>query len=280
MNEGCGHQRGMRIGMSVLVHLWSAACWAQPGGSLCASRLPPLPVPTSNNAVASVAHADGSFTLLSFMGLQATNIRGVTPATYRLDWPGGDWVQVADAPRKNNRPKIGANAITVGGQVYLQGGYTISRVAEVTEDRLFRYDLAADEFVELAPPPVPVDDTVTGVLQDRYIYLMSGWTGPLRDNTPTVQFYDTVTDTWSLATDLPGPHTGLFGHAGTIVGDRIVVFDGTKTDAGFNISDSVMVGQIDPLGVGDLTDIAWTTLAAHPGSPTYRAAVSPGAADQ
>ena len=47
---------------------------------------------------------------------------------------------------------------------------------------------------------------------------------------------------------------------------------------GFTISDAVMVGQIDPDGTGDLTNIAWETLAAHPGDPTYRAAVSSGAA--
>ena len=268
--------------VAVLLNLLSIAgnsyLSAQPPTSICSTRLPSLPLPTSNNAVASVDNQDGTFTLLSFMGLQATNIRGVTDATYRLDWPGGDWVQVADAPRRNNRAKIGANAISVANQVFLQGGYTISRTAEFTEERFFRYDLNDDEFVELAAPPVPVDDTVTGVYQDRYIYVMSGWNGPSRDNTLTVQFYDTQTDTWALATEMPGPHTGLFGHSGTIVGDKIIVFDGTKTDDGFNISDSVFVGQIDPLGVGDLTQIEWSSLDAHPGSPTYRAAVSPGAA--
>ena len=246
--------------------------------SLCASRLPSLPEAVANNAVTSVDHGDGTSSLLSFMGLTGPTFADITPATYRLDLPGGDWTRVADSPLLRNLPKIAANAITVGNQVYLQGGYTVRRINEVTEDRFFRYDLENDEFIELAPTPVPVDDTVTGVFQDRYIYLVSGWNGPINNNTLSVQFYDTQTDTWELATDLPGPHTGLFGHSGTIIGDRIVVFDGTRTDGGFNISDAVMVGQIDPEGTGDLTNIAWETLAAHPGDPTYRAAVSPGAA--
>ncbi len=247
--------------------------------SLCASRLPSLPDPVSNNAVTSVDNGDGTFTLLSFMGLNAPGFREITPATYRMDWPGGSWARVADAPLLGNRPKIAANAITVGNQVYLQGGYSVRQIEERTEDRFYRYDLDNDEFLELAPPPVPVDDTVSGVLDDRYIYLVSGWNGPRNNNVLTVQFYDTQTDTWELATDLPGPNRGLFGHSGTIVGDRIVVFDGTKTGPdGFTISDAVMVGQIDPEGTGDLTNIAWETLAAHPGDPTYRAAVSSGAA--
>ena len=247
--------------------------------SLCASRLPSLPDPVSNNAVTSVDNGDGTFTLLSFMGLNGPDFQDITPATYRLDWPGGSWDRVADSPLLASRPKIAANAVTVGNQVYLQGGYSVRRFVERTEDRFFRYDLDSDEFLELAPPPVPVDDTVSGVFQDRYIYLVSGWNGPTSNNVLTVQFYDTQTDTWELATDLPGPNRGLFGHNGTIIDDRIVVFDGTRTGPdGFTISDEVMVGQIDPEGTGDLTNIAWETLAAHPGDPTYRAAVSQGAA--
>ncbi len=211
------------------------------------------------------------------MGLAEPSFSGATPASYRLDLPGGSWTRIADAPLLNNRAKIGASAITVGGEVYLIGGYTISRTSEVTEPRLFRYDLASDSYEERAMVPTPVDDTVVGVFQDRYLYLISGWNGPSNNNTLAVQFYDTQQNVWSGASEMPGPHTGLFGHAGTILGDRIVVADGVATDGGFGISDDVWVGQIDPAASGDLAHIEWQAAQAHPGSPTYRAAVSQGA---
>ena len=48
-----------------------------------------------------------------------------------------------------------------------------------------------------------------------------------------------------------GPGQGLFGHAGTIIDGKIVVFDGTQTSGGFTISDQVLVGQIDADATGD-----------------------------
>ncbi|MEM7312560.1 MAG: PEP-CTERM sorting domain-containing protein [Planctomycetota bacterium] len=246
-------------------------------GQVCVSRLPELPRPISNNAVTSVTNPDGSTSLYSFMGIDGTTFRDITPASYRLDMSVGEWVQIADAPRLNNRARVGANAISVAGQVYLFGGYTASRTNEVTDDRLFRYNPATDDYTELATMPVGVDDTVSAVYGDRYIYLMSGWHGPDRDNVLDVQIYDTQNDSWVAATAMPGPHVGLFGHSGTIVGDKIVVFDGVETSNGFRISDEMYVGQIDPEGTGDITNIAWELTTPHPGSPTYRAAVSQGA---
>ncbi len=106
------------------VLLLAATCNGQ---TLCASRLPSLPQPISNNAVTSLRHADGTYSLFSFMGLASPSFNGATSASYRLDLPGGSWTRIADAPRLNNRAKIGASAITVAGEVYLIGGYTISR---------------------------------------------------------------------------------------------------------------------------------------------------------
>jgi hypothetical protein len=208
--------------------------------------------------------------------VSSTSIGTITAAAFRLDRPGGAWAPIADAPRLNGRAKIGASAVVVAGEVYLIGGYTTTGFSETTEPRLFRYDPDADEYVELAEVPMEVDDTVPGVYQDRYLYLVSGWHGPFNRNIPNVQVYDTKTDAWAQATPIPAPLPGLFGHAGTIVGDRVVYMDGARSTGGFPITDRVFVGRIDPAGTGDLLTIAWTETTTHPGRPTYRAAASQG----
>ena len=243
------------------------------------TELPPLPIKISNNAVASVVHGNGTTTLYSFMGiLEPAGNSNITAMSFKLTLPGGTWQRIADAPLLNGLPKIAANAIAVAGEVYLIGGYSVQSFRETTEHRLFRYDEAGDVYVELARVPVEVDDAVVGVYQDRYIYLVSGWHGPINNNVPDVQVYDTGTDTWTAATPIPAPLPGLFGHSGTVIGDRIIYCDGVTTVGGFLLTDRVFVGRIDPQQTGNFNSIAWTEVAAHPGSATYRAAASQGAA--
>ncbi len=143
--------------------------------------------------------------------------------------------------------------------------------AKTTEKELYHYDATNDSYEQLAQVPIEVDDTAVGVYQDRYIYVMAGWHGPINDNVLNVQVYDTVTDTWQDATSMPGPQSGLFGHSGTLIGDRLVVVDGVQTEGGFTMNDAVFVGQID---ANDLTSVSWQQLPAHPGLPTYRGAAS------
>lgn len=247
------------------------------GQQLCVSRLPDLPTALSNNAVTAVDNGDDSFSLYSFLGITDPTVSGTaTTAAYRLDWPDGNWSPIADAPALGGRGKVGASAAVVAGEIYLIGGYRLG-LHERTERRLFRYDAATDTYIQKADVPSAVDDTVVGVWDDRYLFLTSGWHGPISDNVLNVQIYDTVTNTWEQGTPLPGPATGLFGHAGTLIGDRLIAFDGVTTPGGFQIADRVFVGRIDAQNTGEITNIAWSELPAHPGLPTYRAAASQGA---
>lgn len=241
------------------------------------TELASLPVTISNNAVTSVDNGDGTTTIYTFMGIiDPLDEDTITPLSFRITLPGGEWESIADAPLLNGLAKIGANAVTIAGEVYLIGGYSVEGFSETTEHRLFRYDADAESYVELAEIFFEVDDTVTGVYRDRYLYTVSGWHGPSNDNIRFVQVYDTQTDDWSFASSIEQPLPGLFGHAGTIIGDRIVYLDGVNTAGGFLISDRVFVGQIDPEKVGDVTEIEWLEVDPHPGLPTYRAAGSQG----
>lgn len=265
----------------VVIVAFVASVRVCPASDVVWVHLRPYPTPIANNAVTSVDNGNGRPTLYSFMGIRnPADEETITPASYKLVFPRrkSAWERIADAPLLNGRAKIGASAATVAGQIYLIGGYTVSGVSEVTEHRLFRYDPDGDQYIELARVPVEVDDTVVGVYQDRYLYLVSGWHGPFNRNVPNVQVYDTQADTWVQATPIPAPLPGLFGHSGTIIGDRIMYMDGVRS-TDFRISNRVFVGQIDPNASGNIAEIAWSELAAHPGAPTYRAAASQGGDD-
>ncbi|RNC80364.1 MAG: hypothetical protein ED559_00670 [Phycisphaera sp.] len=239
------------------------------------TALPELPTPISNNAVTSVDHGDGTWTIYSFMGMRppATTLADATLNSYKLDWPGGQWEQIADAPEDSRRrAKVAASAVTVAGEVYLIGGYSPAR-NEITEKRLFRYEPDTDTYTQLADVPTEVDDTVPAVYMDRYIYLISGWHGPVNDNVTNVQLYDTQTDLWAQCTPIPGPFDGLFGHAGGISGSTLLYSGGSISNGSFTISDEVYTGEID---ANDPTLITWTRRAEHPGKPTYRGAGSLG----
>ncbi len=242
-----------------------------PGGCAGPPHLPGLPAPISNNAVASVVRSDGSWTLYSLMGItDPSDTATITTESFRIDAGDSNWRRIADAPALRGRGKIGASAVTVAGEVYLIGGYAVvDERTELTEPRLLRYDDADDAWIELAPPPVEVDDTLAAVWRDRWIVLVSGWHGPAHANVRDVQLFDTHSNTWTAGTPLPGP--GLFGHAGGISGDTLLVIDGVTDADGFAISDAVYIGRLDPDEPGR---IEWREAPAHPGRPTYRAAAS------
>lgn len=245
--------------------------WEQTGEVLPVERLPGLPMPVSNNAVATVPSPNGPV-LFSFMGLQQGKTHAdTTLAAFRLE-PGADaWHQLVDVPGQEGR--LAGIAATVGGQIYIFGGYTVAADhSEHSVASVHRLDLADNTYTEVAPKPVPVDDTVALAYRDRYVYLVSGWheTG----NVNLVQLYDTNTDTWRQATPWPGKP--VFGHAGGIVGDTMVIADGVGVEVGltgrqFTASADAYKGVIDQ---DDPTRIEWRALPPHPGKPLYRMAAT------
>ncbi len=238
---------------------------------------PDYPHPISNNAVTAAGTPGQPRTVYSFMGIvDPTDTDTITPAAYALEPGAAGWRRIADVPLDEGRARIAASAVTIRGRVFVVGGYSVlDDGTERTDPRLLEYVIADDRWVEHAPPPVEVDDTLALVRADRWLYLVSGWHGPAHDNVLDVQVWDIETDTWRACTPLPGPSTGLFGHAGGIAGDLIVVADGVMRDPetrGFVISDAVYEGWIDH---DDPTVIEWIEREPHAGMPTYRAACVP-----
>lgn len=230
-----------------------------------------LPAPVSNNAVALAQGPDGP-TLYSFLGLGAEKAYGdIGRTASACSLRTRRCAALADVPVAQGR--LAATAASVGGKVYLFGGYSVARDGtETSNPEALIFDPATRRWRTGAPIPVPVDDAVALTYRDRYVYLVSGW----RDhgNVADVQVYDCAKDRWFAATPYPG--TPVFGHAGGVVGGRLVIADGVAvlgvTPQGhhrYGLVNEAWAGAIDP---ADPARIAWTRLPPHPGRPAYRMA--------
>jgi len=121
--------------------------------------------------------------------------------------------------------------------------------------------------------PVPVDDATALVYQDRYVYLVSGWHND--GNVNLVQAYDTQTGQWQQASPFLG--NPVFGHAGGIVNNTMVICDGVSVTPhndkrrSFAAETACFKGVIDkqnPL------KIDWRTLDHPTGTARYRMAAA------
>jgi N-acetylneuraminic acid mutarotase len=225
----------------------------------------PLPVPTSNNAVAAV-QVDGADLVFSFLGLDSTRVySGIHDRSFRYDVARDEWTEIAGP----GVGRIAGTAQAVGAKIYLFGGYTVAADgSEKSTPDVDIYDPAHGSWSSGAPMPVPVDDAVSGVWRDSLIFLISGWHDT--DNVPDVQIYDPFNDSWAAATSIPGPR--VFGHAGAIAGNTIVYVDGVRrmpTRPRYQITAAAYRGEINP---SDPTNIVWRAIPPHPGPPLYRMA--------
>jgi N-acetylneuraminic acid mutarotase len=235
-------------------------------------KLSPLPSPVSNNAVA-ISHGTKNLQIFSFMGIGPKKTwDAITNSAYRLDLSTGKWTELRPVPGVAGR--LAASAAAFHEQVFIVGGYVVDgQGGETTVSDVNVYVPAENRYYRGADIPTPVRDSVIGVYRDRYIYLISGWSGPKADAVRNVQVYDTEKDRWMEATPIPG--TPVFGHAGAIVGNTIVYLDGAyKNPSGaspkYVASSECWMGKITK---HDPTKIEWSKLPAHPGSAHYRIAV-------
>lgn len=228
--------------------------------------------PITNNAVAGIER-EGRTYFYTFNGLGAGKTgRDTSAVAWQLDPATGTAKRLADVPGGIGR--LASTAVTVGARVYIFGGYSIAPDgSEKSTPEVFAFDPATGQYEARAAMPTPVDDAVAVLYRGRYIYLVSGWhdTG----NVALVQVLDTRENRWFEATAYPG--TPVFGHAGGIVGETLVIADGVKgvrLDDGrpaFVISGEAYAGEID---ASDPSVISWRALPPHPGKPLYRMAAT------
>ena len=103
------------------------------------AQVAPLPLPSSNNAVASVKSGkhEGFY---SFMGIGAKKTwDSITNRAFVLDLSTWKWSELHPVPGPAGR--IGASAINARGQILLMGGYTVDgRGAETTVSDVSVYE--------------------------------------------------------------------------------------------------------------------------------------------
>ena len=216
----------------------------------------------------AVARAGGQ--VYTFYGLGAGKTHAeIERDVHALDLASGKWRKVGDIPVEHGR--LAAAAVTVAGSVYLIGGYTVSaKGEEVSTPEVMRFLPHSGRFEVDTQMPVPVDDSVAMPWHDRWIVMVSGWHD--KGNVADVQIYDTKTKQWTAATPYPGKP--VFGHAGGLTGDTMVICDGVTADKGpgdkniFAITNACWQGTLD---VKQPSRISWRQLPAHPGAPLYRA---------
>lgn len=222
--------------------------------------IPELPEPVSNNAVAAIGGE--TCVLVSALGIDASRASsGIHTRAWMFD---GAWQAL---PEVGGIPRIAASAVTLRGKVYVIGGYSVAASgAETTHDNLEIFDPATRSWGAGPPLPTAIDDAVVVAWRDRWIVVVSGWStsAPIS----TVQLFDIELGTWTTATSFPG--TPVFGHAGAIIDDELVIIDGVGSNAtGFTIEHQSWSARLDPVTPSEIT---WTRLPDHPGPARYRAA--------
>ncbi len=248
-----------------LIAIWVLKGWA--------AEWPELPKPVTNNAV-TMLNTDQGPALFSFGGLlQDKTWQDVTANSWWLPAGAEQWRTLPAVPGGQGR--LASVAATAAQQVWLFGGYSVAEDgAEVSMPETFRVDPHSDTvYQRMADMPVPVDDAVALVYQDRYIYLISGWHDV--GNVNLVQVYDTRTDRWQQATPWPG--LPVFGQSGGIAGNQLLVCGGVwikypeQGARDFLLTDACWSGVINPK---DFRRISWRPAPAMPSDGRYRAAAA------
>lgn len=242
--------------------------------NVCAAeekKIPPMPGAVTSNAVATTHNG---LEIYSMMGVGPRKTwDDVTNQVYVMSLAHPKWTQGRVVPGVQGR--LGATAASVRDVVILMGGYLVDKQGdEVTVPDVNVYDPPRRQWSRGRDIPVPVDSAVSGATHNRYIYLIGGRSanGPVNN----VQVYDVQTDTWAQATPFPG--TPVFGLAGGIADENIVIVDGAKAGpAGgprYVASDECWLGKIDRK---DSRKIEWSKLPAHPGKARF--AIAGGGSD-
>jgi N-acetylneuraminic acid mutarotase len=238
---------------------------------------PSLPVPVSNNAVAEIT-VDNVQYVMSFMGIgPGKTYQDISRQAWLWTSESGEWIKFPDVPV--DRGRLASVAVGMQDHILLFGGYTVSKDGtEVSTPEVFMIDPREQTYERLADMPVPVDDTVALPYAGRYVFLVSGWHDV--GNVGEVQRYDTLEDSWTAATAFPG--VTVFGHAGGIVGNTLIVVGGVgviaETDGQreFGAIDQAYKGTINP---ANPDEIEWQALPPTLGTNRYRMAATGDARD-
>lgn len=235
-----------------------------------------LPQAVSNNAVAQVKINNKDY-IISFSGLaNGKGYQDIHSRSFVYNVIKNQWREKSSVPIKETVNgligRLASVATAINEVAYVFGGYTVAKDhSEVSVPDVYAYHVLEDHYQALTPMPVPVDDSIALPYQSRYIYLISGWHN--NGNVNLVQLYDTKTNQWQQASPFPG--RAVFGHAGGIIDNKILVCDGVAIDVHFNKNRSYTAesacyrGEINPQSPNE---ISWYKVKHPTGQSRYRMA--------
>lgn len=225
-----------------------------------------LPEAVSNQAV-SEGFVNGVPYVYSFGGIDSTQLHsGIHLRSYRINTKTGLAERIEDLP--DTLGKIASAASRINDTIYVIGGYHVFEDGkEKSSDRVHRFDISQNRFIsDGAQIPVPIDDQVQLVYENRYIYLITGWSD--KANVPAVQVYDAQQNQWLQGTPVPDSNAfKSFGASGSIVGDTIYYLGGASMGPNFPIQSALRKGIINP---HDPSEIEWTWRSLDPRFAGYR----------
>ncbi|MDX3774827.1 galactose oxidase [Chromatiaceae bacterium AAb-1] len=204
--------------------LKSFSCLSLLAVSATCAALPDLPEPVTNNAVASTT-VRGKTYLVSMLGMaagkQASDIHNKVWMHTLGDF---GWTTVTPVPmQQRSKGRLAASAVALNNNFFLFGGYSLNNDgSRQTVPESYRFDPVNQRYTRLNDIPVPVDNAAALAYQNRYIYLINGWSNDGAVN--LVQVFDNYTQRWSQATPFPGK--AVFGLSGGIIGNTMLLCDG------------------------------------------------------
>lgn len=235
-----------------------------------------LPEPVTNNAVALIT-TNNQVQLFSFMGLSAQkNWQGVHSKAFQVTI-GSNNPPIVLPNVPSSLPlsgRLASVATTVNNRIFLFGGYTVAQDhSEISSPDNFEFIPSKQQYRALAATPVPTDDAIVLPYKNRYIYQISGWHND--GNVNLVQVYDIKTNTWAQASPFLGQP--VFGHAGGIIGNQMLVCDGVSVVAQVAVRRTFHRVQACYSGVINREDpykIDWRKVAHPTGQGRYRMAAA------
>ena len=235
-------------------------------GRWTATRVGSLPEAVSNQAV-SEGVLNGVPYLYSFGGIDSTKLHsGIHLRSYRINARTGIAERIEDIP--DTLGKIASAASRIEDTIYVIGGYHVFEDGtEKSSDRVHRYDISGNRFLEDgAKVPVPIDDHIQVVYDNRYIYLITGWSD--ESNVPDVQIYDAKKNRWFEGTPVPDTDDfKSFGASGFILDDTIYYLGGASMGSNFPIQSILRKGEINPQNPAEIN---WTRQFLDPRFAGYR----------
>lgn len=236
--------------------------------------LPDLPEPVSNNAVASTSIRGKTYVLSATgigQGKQSSDIHNKAWLHTIGEFGWSSLPALPSQQRLNGR--IGASAVALNNNFFIFGGAFVNADGSaITATDSYRLDPVTRRYTRLNDMPVPVDHAAAAAHQNRYIYLVSGWSDHGAVN--LVQLFDNFTQRWSQATPFPGKP--VFGLAATIAANTLIVCDGVTLeypkDKAPELSHSAACWA-GKLG-GNANNIAWQRIDHPTGDARYRLAAA------